>query len=88
MPSVFIIKNREREKLGEISYSETGFRVDISSAEEKAKIEDLLKSFSGSGIYNLGEAILSKPIAPADPLFLPEVRNQLARMGYVLIEKK
>lgn len=86
MSQVFILKNREKENMGEISYSETGFQVDIFSKKEE--IENLLNGFFREGIYNLGEVILNKPIMPVDPLFLPEVQNQLARMGYILIEKK
>ena len=88
MTKTFILKNRENKELGEISYSEHGFRVDISPVKEKEEIEGLLNEFLKEGIRNLGEVILKDPIMPGDPLFLGEVQNQLARRGYIMLEKK
>lgn len=87
MNKTFIIKNRDRKKLGEITYSRKKFRVNVASPGEKERLEELLDAYL-KGIRDLGEVILDKPIKPDDPLFLNEVRNQLARRGYLLIEKK
>lgn len=88
MTEIFIIKNSEGEKLGEIIYSGKRFQVNISSAGEKKQLEELLNQFLKEGVCDLGEVILKEPIKTGDPLFLGEVRNQLARRGYLLIEKK
>lgn len=88
MPKIFIIKNSEGKKLGEIIYSRDNFKVNVLSAEEKKHLEGELNKFSRDGIRNLGEVILKEPIKPGDPLFLGEIRNQLVRRGYILIEKK
>ncbi|MBZ1348151.1 MAG: hypothetical protein KYQ20_00005 [Candidatus Nealsonbacteria bacterium] len=87
-PKSFIIKDIFDRRLGEISYSEDGFKVDISSVKEKSKIEGMLNEFFKQGIRNLGEVILEEPIKSDNPLFLKEVWLQLATRGYRLIEKR
>ncbi len=87
-PKSFVIKDIFNKRMGEISYSEHGFRVDISSVKEKSKIEGMLNKFFKQGIRDLGEVILKEPIKPDNPLFLREVQNQLARRGYILTEKR
>ncbi len=87
-PKKFIIKDIFDRRLGEISYSEDGFKVDISSVKEKSEIGDMLNKFFKQGIRDLGEVILKEPIKPDNPLFLKEVWLQLARRGYLLIEKR
>ena len=87
MTKAFILKNRRGEEIGEIIFSNERFEVKISSHEEKEKLEKLLNSFTKNGIKDLGEVILEKPIKTDDPLFFNETRNQLARKGYILIEK-
>lgn len=87
MSKTFIIKNREGEKLGEITYSQKKFKVDIASPKDKERLEELLNTYL-KGIRNLGEVVLDEPIKPGDPLFLNEVRNQLIWRGYTMFEKK
>ena len=88
MPKNFLIQNRRGEDLGEIIYSRGKFKVNVFLAEEKKRLEELLNEFLKDGIRFLGEVVLKEPIKPGDPLFLNEVGNQLARRGYILIEKK
>lgn len=87
MAKTFIINNELQKKLGEIIFSAGGFTVKISAAAAKRELKEMLGRFSREGIYDLGEVILKKPIKPSDPLFLGEVRNQLGRRGYLMIEK-
>ena len=88
MSKTFLIQNNYGKNLGEITYLPKRFKVSVSSPQEKKQLEDLLNKFLKEGIRNLGEVILKEPIKPGDPLFLNEVRNQLARRGYIMIEKK
>lgn len=88
MPQTFILKSSDGSNLGEINYFKKQFKINISLPEDKKQIEDLLGGFLKEGIWDLGEIILREPIKPGDPLFLNEVRNQLARAGYILIKKK
>lgn len=87
MVTTFIVKNYYGKELGEIIYSQKTFKVNVSSPEDRERLEILLNSYL-KGIRNLGEVILKEPIKPDDPLFFNEVRNQLVRRGYLLIEKK
>lgn len=87
MTKTFLIKDRSGKKLGEIIYLKREFRVNVLFEEVKEELEKLLKKFSREGISNLGEIILDKPIKAGDPLFLKEIQNQLAKKGYILIEK-
>ncbi len=87
MTKTFILKNQKKKKIGEISYSKNEFKIDIFSIKEKKKIENLLNKFLKQGFRDLGEIILKDPIKPGDHLFLNETKNQLARKGYILIEK-
>ena len=87
MKKAFILKNRRGENLGEVIFSQDKFDVNISSRVEKEKIEKLLNFFAKQGIRDLGEVILKKPIKIKDSLFFNELGNQLARKGYILIEK-
>ena len=87
MIKAFILKNRRGEEIGEIIFSNKRFEVKVFFKEEKEKLEKLLDTFAKNGIKDLGEVILEKPIKTNDPLFFNETRNQLARRGYILIEK-
>lgn len=87
MAKELIIENLERKKLGEIIFSKGKFKLNIPFFEEKEKLEKLLKSFTEKGIKDLGEVILTEPIKIDHPLFFDEVQNQLARKGYIPIEK-
>jgi hypothetical protein len=88
MLKAFILKNRRGEKIGEIIFSNKRFEVKVSLKEEKEKFEKLLDFFAKNGISDLGEVILKKPIKINDPLFFNEIRNQLAKRGYILTEKE
>ena len=88
MLKAFILKNRRGEKIGEIIFSNKRFEVKVSLKEEKEKLEKLLDFFAKNGISDLGEVILKKPIKINDPLFFNEIRNQLAKRGYILTEKE
>ena len=87
MSKTFIIKNIKGEIMGKIIFSQGKFEVNISSGVDKEKIEKLLDLFVKKGIRDLGEVILKQPIKMGDSLFFNEVRNQLARKGYIFIEK-
>ncbi|MBZ1345343.1 MAG: hypothetical protein KY055_01755 [Candidatus Nealsonbacteria bacterium] len=88
MSQTFIIKDRFQKELGEISFSENRFKVEVSRKEDQEILEDLLDRFFKRGIRDLGEVILDEAIKPGDPLFLNEVRNQLLRKGYLLVKKQ
>lgn len=87
MSQVFILKDIEGRDLGEIIYSQNGFQVNIIFEKEKNEMEKLLNKFFKEGIFDLGEVFLEKPILPQDPLFLNEIKNQLAEKGYIMIDK-
>ncbi len=87
MIKAFILKNRRGEEIGEIIFSNKRFEVKVSFKKEKEKLEKLLNSFAQQGIRDLGEVILKQPIKIKDSLFFNEVRNQLARRGYIFMEK-
>ena len=88
MEKVFLIKNRFKKNLGRIIYSRGKFKVEVFLKEDQEFLEELLNRLVKEGIVDLGEIILKKPIKLGHPLFLNEVRNQLARRGYILIEKR
>lgn len=88
MAKTFVLKNRIGEEIGEIIFSNKEFNVKVFFKKEKEKLEKLLNSFAKNGIRDLGEVILEKPIKINYPLFFNETRNQLAKRGYILIEKE
>ncbi len=88
MEKKFILKNRNNEEIGEVIFSENNFQVNVESEEKQIELEALLNFFVEQGISDLGEIILENPIKLDDPLFFDEIKNQLARKGYILIEKE